>query len=258
MENTLELIAQEAMAPVSSSSAGLKTGKDTAAFSLYEAFVIAAQKDARIDILRALYLEGYSPTEFDNAVKQSIQHAATADKQAGWVVALEAKGRKAYGPKQNAMVQRASEMRQIFGYYSQIKAAPQAGYLESLKAAREYLKENGTQWDGSKAPTTEERTATKQTKALAEATKQAMLTVAKLPDETTGQWFARVAQEAEKIVAQAADKAIEEKATKAAQNILDSFEVLDSYSIGLALMRAAIDAGAISQDLAIADIVAAE
>ena len=256
IQGSMADIVAQGMSHVASSGDSFNTGGTTAAFSLYEAFAIAAQKDARIDVLQALYASGITCPEFDAAVKQAIGHAATADKQAGFVAPDGAKGRDKYGPKQSAMVQRASEMRQIFGYFVQAQQVQPMGYLETLKTAREWLKERGIQWDGSTAPTKEEKQEKAQTQALADATKHAMLSVPKVQGESTGEWFERVAQEAQAIVDKQADEAAGKRATKAAQNIVDNFDMLDAYSIGRALIRAAIEAGTVTKDLAVADVAA--
>ena len=261
VQGSMSQIQEQGMTPVQSTGHSLNAGKDTAGFSLYEAFAIKAQQDARIDVIRSLVAAGLTCEEFDAAVKAAITCAAHADKQAGFVPADEAKGRDKYGPKQSAMVQRASEMRQVFGYFKQAYGAdagqlPIMGYLETLKGARDYLKASGKQWDGSAIPSKEEKQEAKQTKAMAEATKAAMLSVKKAEGESTGAWFARVAQEAENTLVRQAEEQAQEKAQKAAQSIVDGFSTDDVYSIGLALIRGVLQAGYIDMDALVSDLTA--
>jgi len=242
-------ISDAGMTPVQSTGAGFNTGKPLAGFTLYEAFAIVAQVDARITCIAALVKEGLTYKEFDEAVADSIKQAAAADKLAGFTHPTDAKGRDKYGPKQNTMVQRATEMRQIFGYLKQTDASMHAGgYMETLKVARTWLKEKGITWDGGTKPTDAQIKAKKQTEALAEATKQAMLSVAKNPGEESGAWFARVAKEAERLVNAADADARDEKITKVVEGLAKNWDISDLYNIGLSLVAHAIREGYTTKD----------
>lgn len=252
--HALETIANEGMTPVASATASAAgSAAKLASFSLYEAFVIKAQQDSRIDVL--CNLVSLTFTEFDKAMTDSLQLAANADTKDGWKPAEGAKGRDKYGPKQSAMAQRASEARQIFGYLKQTDPSLARGYLETLKAAREWLKAHNVDWTGADITAKKQAAETKrETEALAEATKQAMLTTPKPEGMTQGEWFAEVAKRAQAIIAKDADKAVEAKMTKACEGIVKAFEPIDAYSIGITLIHNAIQSGIISKDQVLADV----
>lgn len=249
VQGSMAQIQDGAMMPVQSSGAEFNTGKTTAGFSLFEAFAVAAQTDVRIQTISALVADGLTVAEFAQAVTDSIGTAAAMDKLAGFKPADGAKGRDKYGPKQNTMVQRATEMRQIFGYLKLTHADMHAGgYLETLKAARQWLKDAGLTWEGNKAPTKEEKAEKAETAAMAEATKQAMLTIAKQPGESAGEWFARVAVEAERLVAEAEEKATDAAIVKIVEGLLKAHSIENVYNIGLTIMTHAIRAGYVDLD----------
>ena len=251
----MQQISDSGMTPVTSTGASFNTGKPTAGFSLYEAFAVTAQTDVRVVTIAGLVSSGLTHAEFDQAVTDSISQAAAADKLAGFAPAADAKGRDKYGPKQNTMVQRATEMRQVFGYLKATNPAMHAGgYLETLKVARTWLKEKNITWQGNAKPTEAQTQATKATAALAEATKQAMLSVAKLPGEEAGAWFARVAVEAQKLVDAESIKANDQKIEKILQGMVKVHDVSDLYNIGLSLMAYCIEAGYATQDTVATDL----
>lgn len=255
MEHAMATIAAAGLSSVASTGATFNTGKDTAGFSLYEAFAIQAQKDARITCIVQLVKDGMTCAEYDEAVKAAIGHAAAADKLTGFVPAEGAKGRDKYGPLQSSMAQRASEMRQVFGYLKHHEGAQARGYLETLADARAWLKEKGIDWTGADVKAQRAAAeATKQTKALADATRAAMLTTPKVEGETQGQWFERVAQNAQKAIAEAESKAADSKVQKCLESLVKNFEPVDVYSIAMSLLQWTMDNQIVSKDQMLADV----
>lgn len=231
------------------------TGRTTAGFSLYEAFCVKAQKDARIDVI--LSLHALTLAEFDAAVKEAEIAANAADVKAGWLPPEGAKGREKYGPQRNSLVQRASEMRQIFGALKQglMDGAECKGYLESLRIARLRLKDAGVTWDGRKMEAVKaEKEAAKNTAAVAEASKQAMANLKQQPGESVSAYMARIAEETERLLEENKEKAAEARMSKLASDIIGKESIVDVYSLACALMAHCVVSGAVDAEQCWSDL----
>jgi len=245
----MQQIAEQGAQPITSVGKTLTVGKPTAGFTLFEAFAISAQVDARTQALVSLAKDGLSIQEFDIAVALSISHAKAADELAGFKAPEGAKGRDKYGPKQNTMVQRATEMRQIFGYLKLTHAEMHAGgYLETLKTARTYLKEKKVDWKGAPLPTDSDKAKKARLEGLEAARKQALVDVQQEDEETAGAYFERVEAHAKKLIEEAAVKENEAKIIKVCEGLVKTWDISDVYTIALTLMGQCIQSGYVDQD----------
>lgn len=243
VSGSMAAIHEGGLTPVAAASAGFNTGKPLAGLSLFEAYTSAASSDIRTTTIANLVAEGLSCSEFDEAVKQAIAQGAAADKMAGFAPPEGAKGRDKYGPKQNTMVQRATEMRQIFGYLKQTNPAMHAGgYLETLKVARNWLSDKGVTWDGNKAKTREDRNAEKERAAFAEALQAAALEV---PPGQQGD-MASIHARALEIVNKKKEEAELEKLQKLAQGLVDAHSLDMVYSLACALLQTCVQEGGVT------------
>lgn len=185
---------------------GLSGGKVSCASDLLKAFTADVFDTTRLTCLKTIAASGLSCEEFKAECKQAQKLASEADTLAGFVMKDGAKGQDQYGPVRRVLNQRLSEAKQVFGVLKMdASVVAEKGYFPAVSAAREHLVNKGVKWDGSKAPT-EEQKASKETRS---ALSEVMGETPQEQGESLATYMARCADLVEAKLEERADKAKE-------------------------------------------------
>jgi hypothetical protein len=191
---------------------GLRVGNSSVGFDLVEMYASEATETTRISKIRAM-AENLTCEQFKASCKDAQKRASDIDTAAGFKAAEGAKGQDQYGPVRRVLNQRLSEAKNLFGVFKLSAAVlAEKGYHPALKAARDFLKAQGKQWDGTKAPTQEEKQA-EETKAMQlSAIQAAMQAHPREEGESMADWMIRCEEEVtsieEKLQADAFNKGV--------------------------------------------------
>lgn len=179
----------------------LRVGHINHGASLYGAFVVDSEKTGltQVQTISAIAESGITFEEFSKACKDAQALADTVDTGLGFKAVEDAKGQDKYGPKRRLLNQRLSEAKQLFGVFkTQPDLLKEQGYWNALAIAREHLATRGTKWDGSVAPSDEQKAAGKAFKQNQTAIVEAMSEFPIQADETRAEYLARIDSEVEK------------------------------------------------------------
>lgn len=191
--------------------AGLSGGKVSCASDLVSAFTSDVFDTTRLSTLRSIAASGISCEEFKAECKQAQKLASETDALAGFVMKEGAKGQEQYGPVRRVLNQRLSEAKQVFGVLkADASVVAEKGWFPAVEAARTFLNNKGVKWDGSKAPT-EEQKASKETRS---ALTEVMGETIQQPGESLTSYMARCADLVESKLEERAEQAKEKAMLK--------------------------------------------
>lgn len=219
MENVIATLPQK-LSPAAVAEAkpdSLATGHVSFASDLVNEFTNDTHNTTRIALLTRMASQ-LTCEQFKEECKKAQEIASTIDAASGFTKPEGSKGADQYGPVRRVLNQRLSEAKQLFGVFKQQpELLKEKGYGPALSAARQFLDSKGIKWDGSKAPTDEQKAAKATSKALTEV----MHDNPQQAGETLGQWMLRC----EGLVQNKLEQQQEEKKEKAFEKLLKDVDV---------------------------------
>lgn len=211
---------------------GFSVGKSTFHTSLLEAFTKDVFDTSRLACLKSM--SHITCEEFKKVCKDAQEQASNVDAMSGFIKAEGSVGADQYGPIRRVLNQRLSEAKQVFGVLkTDASVVAEKGWFPAVEAARFFLSSLNVKWDGSKAPT-EEQKASKETRA---ALSEVMGENKQEANESFATYMARCASLVETKLEERAEQAKE----KALLKIVSSLEKAHGKDVLASLFAYIVD-----------------
>lgn len=220
MNHVLATIAESGMLTTPTPVA-LATGHVNHASALFGIYVVDADKEGinKLEAIQAIANAGLSYVEFSASFKKAQEMADSADKANGFVKPDGAKGQECYGPKRRLLNQRGSEAKRLFGVFKRNPAIlAEKGYWQALEAARSWLEQTATTWDGDKALSKDEKADKHASSVRTGARAAAMDANPQKKDESDADYLLRVRE----LMVAAVDAAESDEFNKGVKALYDS------------------------------------